>query len=141
MRRFIAIPSLLLAYVVMSLLLCVPHHHHNDSICFDWEQSEVDYTHHDASCCHDHKDEHGEEQESHTDTDCSILSLMQEVLNDAPLRVACPDVVGVLPEWCSECEERVELELLAAYRWSDVRPIVYDSPDVGVRALRAPPAV
>ncbi len=142
MRRLIAILSLSLAYSVMSLLSCIPHHHHDNVVCFDWVYEELHTNDDNDSCCHDAAHEGCDHsRESHRDTECSILAMLQKVLNDTQLRISQPHFVALLPEWRCECCECVELELLAIHHNIGEAPILYDSPDVGISALRAPPAV
>ena len=134
MRKSIAILSLVLAYVSMSLLAVMPHHHHGGEVCFVLDGSEVVCeTHHD---CHHHDCE----DTSH-DSGCSLSTVVHEALNGSELRVATPDVAWHLPEWICRCDECREAELCVEYRYNLYHPTLYEAPDIQCASLRAPPAV
>ena len=134
MRRSIAILSLVLAYVSMSLLAIVPHHHHDGEVCFVLDGSEVVCETHNV--CHHHDCE----DTSH-DSGCSLSTVVHEALNGSELRVATPDVAWHLPEWICCCDECREAELCVEHRYNIFSPTPYEAPDIRSVSLRAPPAV
>lgn len=142
MRRSIAILSLVLAYVSMSLCAVIPHHHHGSEVCFGVELSEV-------VCAHSHCDSHTDEcEQPHADCDgnrsecnCTIETTLHEVMNGSELRVDSPDWMSILPDWQNCCDECREAEMSDNLQYCHLRLNPYEAPDIRAVSLRAPPAV
>ena len=144
MRQHFAILFVSIALAAMSALGCLPHHHHGGEVCFG-----VDITEHCNHCeAHNHDADHTHSSEecgnaaTAGDDDCSLTDIFHKLLPATEPRADMPMVEVVLPTWIGtmgdDCNDYMgDGRTLGAH--SPHRPILYESPLLGTRALRAPP--
>ena len=135
MKQLLAILFVSFALAAVGVLRCLPHHHHGDKVCFAVEQTT---DHHEGECCDHH---HAPETPTTEDRECcSLVDMLQHQLASSEVRcdVPCWEEVA-LPAWCEVlCEECEELSDDGCGAHCFVPPL-YESPLLGIRALRAPP--
>ena len=135
MKQLLAILFVSFALAAVGVLECLPHHHHGDKVCFAVEQTT---DHYDSECCDHH---HAPETPTTEDRECcSLVEMLQHQLASTEVRCEVPcDVEAVLPAWCEVlCEECASLPS-ENYGENCFIPPLYESPHLGIRALRAPP--
>ena len=136
MKQLLAILFVSFALAAVGVLECLPHHHHGDKVCFAVEQA---FDHHEGECC-DHPHHTPEAPATKGGECCSLVEMLQHQLASTEVRCEVPcDVEAVLPAWCEVlCEECASLPS-ENYGENCFIPPLYESPHLGIRALRAPP--
>lgn len=144
MKQHLAILFVSLALAAMCVLECLPHHHHGDVVCFGVELAEQqechsqlccgDALHHAEGACDSHS-----EGTPHGDDDCSLAGAFHKLLAASEVRGDIPCIEVALPEWQEAVDECHDEKNCTHHGYCYLVPTPYESPCLGVRALRAPP--
>ncbi|MBP3426604.1 MAG: hypothetical protein J6K81_07830 [Rikenellaceae bacterium] len=144
MKQHLAILFVSLALAAMCVLECLPHHHHGDVVCFGVELAEQqechsqlccgDALHHAEGACDSHS-----EGNPHGEDDCSLADAFHKLLAASEIRGDIPCIEVALPAWQESVCECLDEKCCTHHGYCHLTPTPYESPYLGVRALRAPP--